>query len=248
MEITVVTCEVSETGHADFDEDVYPHIFEFPEEWKTEKRILLTGIWISKVESMGSFNFRYYNLRIDVNYENAFSLDDGNSNQLSKFSVPVVIDKGAFDDMNNNFAEYFGNVRQEELTITYMWRSMPDNIDVDVFAYTLSYDYVYNPQYHTIPFLAKNCTVYLQICTEDNDNDTCNIQPLDSLELREDMTWSMVTPTVIRIDGPSEPFLLNYRHHNTDFDDADIIYKYFVARVEKIIVINSDMEFDEGDD
>ena len=66
------------------------------------------------------------------------------------------------------------------------------------------------------------------------DNDICNVQPVDHLELREDMSWTMVTPTVIRIDGPSEPFLLNYRQHNSDFDDVDIIYKYFVSVWKKL--------------
>ncbi len=241
MQTTVMTCDVP----GDFDEGGYLHIFNFPEEWKTEKRILLSGIWISDIESMGAFEFCYYNLKIDVNYRVAFSLDDENSNVLSKFSVPIVIDKGTFDNIDiQNYAEYYGNVQQEDLTITYMWCSIPDNMDVDVFAYTLSSDYMYNPQYCMIPSLAKNCSFYLQICIEDNDNDactedndnddTCNAQPLDTLQLPEDMIWSMVTPTVIRIDGPSESFQLNYRQHNSDFDDVDIIYKYFRIRVEKI--------------
>ena len=60
METTVVTCQVDRMVGC----GTYEHTFDFPEEWETEKRILLIGIWISDTsERMGSFDFWYYNLR-----------------------------------------------------------------------------------------------------------------------------------------------------------------------------------------
>lgn len=229
METTVVTCQVPRMVGC----GTYEHTFDFPEEWETEKRILLIGIWISDTsERMGSFDFWYYNLRINVDYRDAFIVDEGDTNQLSKFSVPVVIDKASDVDGRLYSAEYYGNVQQDDLTITYQWRSVPDDVDVGVFAYTLHYDRNYNPFYgYVIPYLAQNNSVYLQIDTMNYESDVCTVQPADHLELREDMSWTMVTPTVIRIDGPSERFLLDYRDHTcAEF----VVYRYFLVSVQKI--------------
>lgn len=228
MQTTVVSCrEIKPDVYGLWVCEGFKHDFDFPEEWDGEERILLTGIYISEVVGVGlglfAYQFVYYNLRIVVTNE-ALIFDD-DPNVLAKFTVPVVIDKAVG---TSEFAFVFAEKKMNDLTITFQWCTIQDCVDANRY-WLNSAQHSHGP--FTIPsILSQGSSIYLQIWAIDRETDTCSVQPADQIELPENMIWTNVSPTIIRIDGPSESCTIDYQTSGFKY----VSYHYFFVSVVTI--------------
>ncbi len=228
METSIVSCLAIEPDRYGYATG-YSHTCNFPEEWDAETQMLLTGIYISEgLSGLFTYDIIYYNLRITITSGSLIIDDD--PNLLSKFNVPVIIDK-AMGSMGEEYIYFYAEREIRDLTITFQWRSISfDYVDgINIYSLRNDVNSTNNPL--TRPIFEGEC-VYLQIWILDTETDKWIVQPADELDLPENMAWTIVSPTIIRVDGSSEE--RHYELRLTEFPTTKYYsYNYCFVSVTK---------------
>ena len=199
----------------EIDDDGYGYSFDFPEEWDDVECIVLTGIRVSSAKHVTSFECQYHNLSISMT-----NIDD-DQNLVSMFTVPVIIRKFSESIPDRELHVFTYCQVDDDLTVTLQWYpcSCPVTDDIERNFYSMSNFLYYLRNGLRISRMHEQETLYLRVLEND--------QPMDSVELDEDIAYTMVSLDWIRIDGPSRAFCFRFPA------SQNILYEKLTVEVSK---------------